>query len=288
VKQLKIEIMYRNIDKIISAPLVSMGAIKLRQPLPIAGTEQISPVILLHHFDINMQPGHNDFDVPPHPHRGFMPITFMYEGAVEHDDSLGNTKVIGDNEVQWINAARGIIHSEKTGKEFSEKGGRFHGIQLWINLPASEKMKTPSYQPITKDEIVLIEKEGVQFRLVSGKYDGKTGPAKSDVVTAMIRMKEGSDYSISLPESNNVILYVPEGNLVVNDEQPVKQHGLISFKHSNEKINLTAKSNCALLLVSGDPINEPLVTHGPFVMNSQTEIMEAMRDYKNGKMGFLY
>jgi len=280
--------MYRNIDKIISAPLVSMGAIKLRQPLPIAGTEQISPVILLHHFDISMQPGHNNFDVPPHPHRGFMPITFMYEGAVEHDDSLGNTKVIGDNEVQWINAARGIIHSEKTGKEFSEKGGRFHGIQLWINLPASEKMKTPSYQPITKDEIVLIEQEGVQFRLVSGKYDGKTGPAKSDVVTAMIRMKEGSDYSISLPESNNVILYVPEGNLVVNDEQPVKQHGLISFKHSNEKINLTAKSNCALLLVSGDPINEPLVTHGPFVMNSQTEIMEAMRDYKNGKMGFLY
>ena len=280
--------MYRNIDKIISAPLVSMGAIKLRQPLPIAGTEQISPVILLHHFDINMQPGHNDFDVPPHPHRGFMPITFMYEGAVEHDDSLGNTKVIGDNEVQWINAARGIIHSEKTGKEFSEKGGRFHGIQLWINLPASEKMKTPSYQPITKDEIVLIEKEGVQFRLVSGKYDGKIGPAKSDVVTAMIRMKEGSDYSISLPESNNVILYVLEGGLDINDEQPVKQHDLISFKHSNEKINLTAKSDCSLLLVSGDPINEPLVTHGPFVMNTQTEIMEAMRDYKNGKMGFLY
>ena len=280
--------MYRNIDKIISAPLVSMGAIKLRQPLPIAGTEQISPVILLHHFDINMQPGHNDFDVPPHPHRGFMPITFMYEGAVEHDDSLGNTKVIGDNEVQWINAARGIIHSEKTGKEFSEKGGRFHGIQLWINLPASEKMKTPSYQPITKDEIVLIEQEGVQFRLVSGKYDGKTGPAKSDVVTAMIRMKEGSDYSISLPESNNVILYVLEGNLDINDENSVKQHDLISFKHSNEQIKLNAKSDCALLLVSGDPINEPLVTHGPFVMNTQTEIMEAMRDYKNGKMGFLY
>ena len=280
--------MYRNIDKIISAPLVSMGAIKLRQPLPIAGTEQISPVILLHHFDINMQPGHNDFDVPPHPHRGFMPITFMYEGAVEHDDSLGNTKVIGDNEVQWINAARGIIHSEKTGKEFSEKGGRFHGIQLWINLPASEKMKTPSYQPITKDEIVLIEKEGVQFRLVSGKYDGKTGPAKSDVVTAMIRMKEGSDYSISLPESNNVILYVLEGNLDINDENSVKQHDLISFKHSNEQIKLNAKSDCALLLVSGDPINEPMVTHGPFVMNTQTEIMEAMRDYKNGKMGFLY
>jgi len=104
----------------------------------------------------------------------------------------------------------------------------------------------------------------------------------------MVRMKEESGYTLSLPESNNVILYVLEGNLVVNDEQPVKQHDLISFKHSNEKINLIAKSDCALLLVSGDPINEPLVTHGPFVMNTQTEIMEAMRDYKNGKMGFLY
>lgn len=223
--------MYRSIDKIIPAPLVSMGPIKLRQPIPIAGTEQVSPVILLHHFDINMQPGHSDFDVPPHPHRGFMPITFMYEGAVEHEDSLGNTKVIGNDEVQWINAARGIIHSEKTGKEFSKKGGRFHGIQLWINLPAAEKMKTPSYQPITKDEIVLTEKDGVQFRLVSGKCDGKIGPAKSDVITAMIRMKEGSDYSLSLPESNNAILYVLEGSLVVNAEHPVKQHDLISFKH---------------------------------------------------------
>jgi redox-sensitive bicupin YhaK (pirin superfamily) len=279
---------YRNIDKIITAPLVNMGPIQLRQPIPIAGTEQISPVILLHHFDINMEAGHNNFDVPPHPHRGFMPITFMYEGAVEHEDSLGNTKVIGNDEVQWINAARGIIHSEKTAKEFSKKGGRFHGIQLWINLPAADKMKTPSYQPITKDEIILIEKDGVQFRLVSGKYEDKKGPAKSDVLTAMIRMKAGSNYSLNLPASNNVILYVLEGNLEINGEKKIKRHDLVSFKHEDDQIQLSAKSDCALLLVAGEPIDEPLVTQGPFVMNSQTEIMEAMRDYKDGKMGFLY
>lgn len=280
--------MNRNIDKIIEAPLVNMGPIQLRQPIPIAGTQQISPVILLHHFDINMEAGHSAFDVPPHPHRGFMPITFMYEGAVEHDDSLGNTKVIGNDEVQWINAARGIIHSEKTGKEFLKTGGRFHGIQLWINSPAADKMKTPSYQPITKDEIVLIEKDGVQFRLVSGKYEGKKGPAKSDVLTAMIRMKAGSNYSLNLPATNNVVLYVLEGNLEINGEKKVKQNDLISFEHEDEKITMSAKSDCSLLLVSGEPINEPLVTHGPFVMNTQTEIMEAMRDYQDGKMGFLY
>jgi len=280
--------MYRTIEKIIPAPLVNMGPIRLRQPIPIAGTEQISPFILLHHFDINMEPGQNNFDVPAHPHRGFMPITFMYEGAVEHSDSLGNTKVIGNDEVQWINAGSGIIHSEKTGKEFSKKGGRFHGIQLWINLPAVEKMKTPSYQPITKNEIVLIEKDGVRFRLVSGKYNGKKGPAKSDVLTAMIRMKEGSSYSLSLPKSNDLFLYVLEGDVEVNSERTLKRFDLASFNHSDENILLAAKSDCALLLGAGEPIDEPLVSHGPFVMNTQTEIMEAMRDYQNGKMGFLY
>lgn len=280
--------MYRNIDKIIESPLVNMGPIKLRQPIPIAGTQQISPFILLHHFDINMMPGQNNFDVPPHPHRGFMPITFMYEGAIEHEDSLGNLKVIGDNEVQWINAGRGIIHSEKTGKEFSKTGGRFHGIQLWINLPAAEKMQTPSYQPITKDEIVLLNNDTVQFRLVSGKYNGKKGPAKSDVLTAMIRMKAGSDYSLSLPVSNNVLLYILEGKLEVNPDKNVKQFDLVSFQHDAPNIEINAKTDCTLLLMAGNPIDEPLVTHGPFVMNSQTEILEAMRDYQNGKMGFLY
>jgi redox-sensitive bicupin YhaK (pirin superfamily) len=280
--------MYRNIDKIIAAPLVNMGPVRLRQPIPIAGTDQISPVILLHHFDIMMEPGKGNFDVPPHPHRGFMPITFMYEGAVEHDDSLGNTKVIGDNEVQWINAGRGIIHSEKTGKEFAEKGGRFHGIQLWINLKAADKMKTPSYQPITTDEIVLIKKEGVEFRLVSGSFDGKKGPAKSDVLTAMIRMKAGSTFEFTQPAINNVLVYVLEGELEINEVKKVRQHDLVSFIHSGGEVSLESRSNCALLLVSGEPINELLVSHGPFVMNTQTEIMEAMRDYQSGKMGFLY
>ena len=280
--------MYRNIDKIIAAPLVNMGPVRLRQPIPIAGTDQISPVILLHHFDIMMEPGKGNFDVPPHPHRGFMPITFMYEGAVKHNDSLGNTKVIGDNEVQWINAGRGIIHSEKTGKEFAEKGGRFHGIQLWINLKVADKMKTPSYQPITSGEIVLIKKEGVEFRLVSGSFDGRRGPAKSNVLTAMIRMKTGSTFEFTQPAINNVLIYVLEGELEINEVKKVRQHDLVSFLHSDGEVSMVAGSNCALLLVSGEPINESIVSHGPFVMNTQTEIMEAMRDYQSGKMGFLY
>lgn len=279
---------YREIKSSFIAPEVSMGPTRLRQAFPLNNLEQIDPFILLHHFDFTKGPGEHDFNVPPHPHRGFSPITFIYEGSVHHTDSLGNDQAIHDNEVQWINAARGIIHGEKVGKDFAARGGRFQGIQLWINTPKAHKMDAPTYQPITKEEIVLIEKEGVELRLVSGTYEGKKGPAKSDVFTAMLRMKEGSEYSISLPASNNVAFYVLEGQLRINEERFAAQHQLIEFKNSDAQILLEASADSKLLLMAGEPLNEPLVTHGPFVMNTQTEILEAMRDYQQGKMGFLY
>lgn len=279
---------FRKIQSIHIAPETMMGPIKLRQAFPLQGMQQISPFILLHHFDFTYKPHENNFSVPPHPHRGFSPVTFMFEGSIEHEDSLGNKKVIGNNEVQWINAGRGIVHSEKADKEFIEKGGRSQGIQLWINTPRAKKMDPPTYQPITKNEIVLIEKVGVEFRLVSGKYLDKNGPAESEVFTAMLRMKEGSDYRFSFPSTNNVAFYVLEGDTKINDTVFANQHSLIAFENDEAEIKLHANSNATLLLMAGEPINEPLVTHGPFVMTSETEIMEAMRDYQQGKMGFLY
>jgi redox-sensitive bicupin YhaK (pirin superfamily) len=149
-------------------------------------------------------------------------------------------------------------------------------------------MDPPSYQPITKKEIVLIEKEGVEFRLVSGKYSDKTGPAESDVFTAMLRMKAGSDQTFLFPSTNNIAFYVLEGDVKINDSVLADQYSLIAFENDESEIKLNATSNATLLLMAGEPINEPLVTHGPFVMTSQTEVMEAMRDYQEGKMGFLY
>ncbi|MES2567720.1 MAG: pirin family protein [Bacteroidota bacterium] len=278
---------FRKIHSLHKAPEMMMGSIKLRQAFPLQGLEQISPFILLHHFDFTYGPGENDFHVPPHPHRGFCPITFMYEGSIEHEDSLGNKKVIGNNEVQWINAGRGIIHSEKADKEFIEKGGRSQGIQLWINIPRVEKMKPASYQPITKDEIVLIEKEGIELRLVSGVYNGNRGPAKSDVFTAMLRVKAGGKESFSFTSDHNVCFYVLEGELLLNENESIKQHDLVVFELGEGEIKIEATKDSKLLLMTGKPIDEPLVTHGPFVMTSQTEILEAMRDYQQGKMGFL-
>jgi len=147
-------------------------------------------------------------------------------------------------------------------------------------------MNPPSYQPITKNEIVLIEKEGVEFRLISGKYEDKKGPAKSDVVTAMLRMKTNSEYTLHFPADHNVTFYVLEGELSLNTNQSIKQHDLVVFEQSADEILLNAKADSKLLIMAGVPINEPMVTHGPFVMNSETEILEAMRDYQQGKMGF--
>lgn len=280
--------MLKKIQSIHTAPETMMGPIKIRQAFPLRGIEQVSPFILLHHFDFTYLPHENNFNVPPHPHRGFSPVTFLFEGSIEHEDSVGNKHVVYNNEVQWINAGRGIIHSEKADKAFVEKGGRSQGIQLWINTPKSEKMNPPSYQPITKNEIVLIEKEGVEFRLISGKYDGKKGPAKSDVITAMLRMKANSEFTLNFPANHNVTFYVLEGKLSLNNNQTIKQHDLIVFEQSADEILLNAKADSKLLIMAGVPINELMVTHGPFVMNSETEILEAMRDYQQGKMGFLY
>ncbi|HRG01491.1 MAG TPA: pirin family protein [Bacteroidia bacterium] len=280
--------MFKKIQSIHTAPETMMGPIKIRQAFPLRGIEQVSPFILLHHFDFTFLPHENNFNVPPHPHRGFSPVTFMFEGSVEHEDSLGNKHIVYDNEVQWINAGRGIIHSEKADKTFAERGGRSQGIQLWINTPKAEKMNPPSYQPITKNEIVLIEKEGVEFRLISGKYDDKKGPAKSDVITAMLRMKANSEFSLRFPADHNVTFYVLEGELTLNSNQTIKQYDLVVFEQSADEIILNANADSKLLIMAGVPINEPMVTHGPFVMNSETEILEAMRDYQQGKMGFLY
>ncbi len=280
--------MYKKIQSIHTAPETMMGAIKIRQAFPLRGIEQVSPFILLHHFDFTYLPHENNFNVSPHPHRGFSPVTFLFEGSIEHEDSVGNKHVVYNNEVQWTNAGRGIIHSEKADKAFVEKGGRSQGIQLWINTPKAEKMNPPSYQPITKNEIVLIEKEGVEFRLISGKYEDKKGPAKSDVVTAMLRMKANSEFSLHFPADHNVTFYILEGELSLNTNQTIKQHDLVVFEQSTDEILLNAKADSKLLIMAGVPINEPMVTHGPFVMNSETEILEAMRDYQQGKMGFLY
>ena len=276
------------VKSIHQAQEVYLGHHKIHQAFPIYSLNDLDPFILLHHFSFDIEAGDTSFYVPPHPHRGFCPITFMFNGSIEHRDSLGNQETIHDYEVQWINAGRGIIHSEQIEKKFAEQGGKYQGIQLWINLAASEKMQPASYQPLHKDQIVVLEGSGSIFRLVSGMYQGLKGPDHSQHLTALLTLEKGTSFNLELSDYEVSALYNLEGSVKVNSKIITEPRQLLVFESLAGTIELVAQEKTQLLVLAGTPINEPVVQHGPFVMNTQTEVLEAMRDYQQGKMGFLY
>lgn len=278
--------MYRNIDKIIEAPFVSLGPHQVRQAIPTQQLEQFSPFILLHHFDLTIQAGEG-FKVPPHPHRGFCPITYMFNGRIKHKDSLGNEESIGSDEVQWINAGSGLLHSEEADEAFTLSGGRFQGIQLWINIPASEKMNPPSYLAIRKNQMPVIEEEGIRIQIVSGTLHNQVGPAPSPVTTAMMHLNSNASYTLYPKNNEHVAIYILEGTLQINETKNASSNQFVLFETIENPIALHATENTKLLFLAGQVIHEPLVSHGPFVMNSYEEISAAIHDYQDGKMGIL-
>lgn len=274
--------------------LVNMGPIRLRQPIPTQTIENIDPFVLLHHYgpyEINEK--NNPFDLGPHPHRGFEPITFLIQGEQLHRDSLGNESVVKPGDVQWTTSGRGIIHSEGPTKEFVEQGGILEGIQLWLNLPASKKMMQPKYQHVTANdfEVILSDDNKARVQLIAGSLNGKEGKitTQTPVNTFMIDIKEGGELKLPLELSHQAMIYLLKGNVMVNDEVNLKndKNQLIEFNQDGEGIKIVSVVNSKLLFLSGEPINETIANYGPYVMNTQTELLEAMRDYQQGKMGFL-
>jgi len=274
--------------------LVNMGPIRLRQPIPTQTIERIDPFVLLHHYgpyEINAQ--NNPFDLGPHPHRGFEPITFLIQGEQLHRDSLGNESIVKSGDVQWTTSGRGIIHSEGPTKEFVEKGGTLEGIQLWLNLPAEKKMMQPKYQHVTADnfEIIFSEDNKATVQLIAGNLDGKKGKitTQTPVNTFMIDMEKGGELLLPLEYTHQSMIYLLNGNVTVNDNVNLQkdENQLIEFKQDGEGIKIVSELKSKLLFLSGEALNEKVVNYGPYVMNSQTEILEAMRDYQQGKMGFL-
>ena len=291
----KINIMKLNtINKVGRSDFVNMGPIQLRQPIPTQRIDNIDPFILLHHYgpyDISEQ--NNPFDFGPHPHRGFEPITFLVEGEQLHRDSLGNESVVKAGDVQWTTAGRGIIHSEAPTKEFVQKGGTLEGIQLWLNLPSEKKMMPANYQHVKNEDFRVVSSEDnkVNIQIIAGELEGVYGriQTQTPVNAFMIDIKAGGTYSIKVPNSHQSTVYLLKGNVLINDSEILKLNNnqLIQFNHDGEGFSIEANETSKLLFISGEPINEPVKTYGPYVMNTQTEIMEAMRDYQMGKMGFL-
>ncbi|MFT4523430.1 MAG: redox-sensitive bicupin YhaK (pirin superfamily) [Bacteroidia bacterium] len=273
---------------------VNMGGIILDQPLPIDHIQNFDPFLLIHHWNSPVLPGshQHDLGVGPHPHRGFSPVTFIFQGELHHQDSRGHSSVVKAGGTQWMKAGMGITHSERPSKKLAAEGGEFEIIQFWINDAAKDKMSQPSYQAITPESTPSIEsKDGLsELLVVSGEQGNVVGVANSGwpINAFRINMQKGGEMMLDIPEGHNAILYVLNGNLLVNQEESlfVKEVAYFDAGHGDQ-LKLEARDETRAILLSGTPIGEKVVQYGPFVMNSESEIMEALRDANMGKLGVL-
>ena len=286
---------YKSVKHLGESPLVSMGPIRLRQPIPTNEVESVDPFLLLHHYGpYAISEFNNPFDLGPHPHRGFEPITLLFKGEQLHRDSLGNESVVKAGDVQWTTAGRGIIHAEGPTKEFVKKGGDLEGIQLWLNLPAKDKMITPAYQHVKSDEMPLIQdaSSNIDLKIVAGEQNGKFGKIKTQtsVNVFMIESKGKGELNVDIPTTHESCVYLLDGAIKVNDKETLSKgkYQMTVFNTDGNTIKLEATENSKLIVISGEPIKEKVAQYGPYVMNTQTELLEAMRDYQQGKMGHLY
>jgi len=226
-----------------------------------------------------------------HPHRGFETVTIAYHGAVAHHDSAGNSGVIYPGDIQWMTAAKGILHKEYHEENFSKKGGVFQMVQLWVNLPAKDKMTTPKYQGIKQQDLHIVElpNDGGKIEVIAGNYQGKNGNASTFSTIEMYnaRLNKGAKVDFSFPENFNTGFIIIEGSIKVNGNETAKTDQFIHFKNEGENIELEALENSIVLILSGEPINEPIVAYGPFLMNTGEEIQQALADYNEGKFGYL-
>ena len=282
--------MTKKIKTIIPAQKVNMGGHLLDQPLPVEGVEFVDPFLLIHHWKNQLPGGQRvqDAGVGPHPHRGFSPVTFVFKGEVNHQDSLGNNALVSEGGTQWMFAGQGITHSERFPKHLVENGGELEFIQFWVNAPSSDKMKPAFYKPISKEETPLIESDKSKIWVVSGELKGKVGVAPTYSPQTLLRgeVKEGGKIEIPIPESYNTILYLLDGEGITNGEEVIGKD-MIVYERESGTISFEAHQDTRFMLLSGEPINEKIAQYGPFVMNSQTEVMQALRDSQMGKMGIL-
>lgn len=256
------------------------------------GMKRMDPFIMMdynskHYFPPTDQPR----GVSVHPHRGFETVTIAYKGKVAHHDSSGGGGIIGEGDVQWMTAASGILHKEYHEENFSKQGGDFQMVQLWVNLPAKDKMSTPKYQAIAHSQMKKynLPENGGTIEIIAGEYQGQKGSAStfSPVHLMNARLKKGGKASFDFPAHYNTALLVIEGGVRVNDQEDVPADHFVLFANDGSSFTLAGNENTTVLVLSGEPLNEPIAAHGPFVMNTQQEIIQAIEDFNKGKFGFL-
>jgi len=251
-------------------------------------TKAISPFLL---FDYagprNFEP--NDGaprGVGQHPHRGFETVTIVYDGEVTHRDSAGGGGTISSGDVQWMTAGNGIVHEEFHSKGFSKTGGPFRMVQLWVNLPAKDKRTAPAYQAITRDTIPTVTLDGGTARIIAGRLDEAEGAARTFTPVNLwdVRLEAGAEVTLPLPEGHNSMVAVLSGRVTI-DGEGVEQAEIARLSTDGDGVALKAEGDSILLVLTGEPIDEPVVGYGPFVMNTEAEIREAINDFNAGRFG---
>jgi redox-sensitive bicupin YhaK (pirin superfamily) len=280
----------RTVKQIIPAQRINMGGHLLDQPLPFRSVDQIDPFLLIHHWDKPIKAGGNqkELGVGPHPHRGFSPVTFIFKGSVRHQDSIGNNVVVSDGGTQWMHAGKGIVHSERPGIDLVLNGGEQEFIQFWVNTPGKHKMEAPYYLPLSEEETPKIELENTTIGVVAGSFMGVLGPAKTYSPQTLLRIDASSACSIEipLPKHYNTLLYLLKGGLSVENEK-VSSKTMIWYKNDGDMLTINISEASQFIILSGEPIGEPVVSYGPFVMNNHEELQQAVSDFQDGKMGDL-
>jgi quercetin 2,3-dioxygenase len=279
----------RTIKKIHHSEYRPIADLITYSPLPSRTLNQISPFIFLNHHGFQIyKPMNQGLPFGPHPHRGMETVTFILDGDILHKDSEGHVSVVNSGGVQWMTAGSGLIHAEVSSPEFKMQGGPLEILQLWINLPAEYKMTSPFYKGLQKEDIPkvnLVEGKAV-LNLISGEFDGIKGPFESltSVFMSTISLDEDAAMGLNIPKEKSIFFYVVKGSVAVNKVN-VAARNLVEFENDSTELEVHALKGSFILFGYADPILEPMVAQGPFVMNSEAEIQQAYEDYRQGKFG---
>ncbi len=253
--------------------------------------QEMDPFIMLdYNSKYNFAPSQIPRGVGVHPHKGFETVTIAYKGKVEHGDSTGSSGIIHEGDVQWMTAAKGILHKEFHEKEWSKKGGEFHMVQLWVNLPAKYKNSDPKYQNLGNADITKVAlPDGGVIEVIAGSYDGQAGTAStfSPIHVMNAHFKKGGTARFNFPATYTTAILVIEGSAVINNTDALAQDHFAMFNRDGEEFSIEAPEDAIVLILSGEPLKEPIAAHGPFVMNTREELIEAFDDFNRGKFGYL-
>jgi redox-sensitive bicupin YhaK (pirin superfamily) len=284
----------KTIERVIAPPPTHMvgDGFRVHNFFPSGGIQtkqRMSPFFMLDYASkFEFPPSVTPRGVDVHPHRGFETVTIAYHGKIAHHDSAGNKGVIEEGDVQWMTAGSGVLHKEYHEASFSKKGGPFQMVQLWVNLPAAYKMTSPRYQELKKGSMGRLKFDGGELEIIAGEFNEVKGPAKTftPVHLSNLHLKKEGSFSLQFPSHYNTGLLIVQGSVQVNEQRAPSNH-FVLFANDGEYINISASEDSTILILSGEPIQEPLVAYGPFLMNTWEEIEQAISDFNLGKFGVL-